>query len=340
VKGDCCIDDQIIAMKMPKYWKIFFVLLAIFCMVSFTSAAKKSKWQILLEKNNIPIVYWQKYLPSVNRGEYRNAVKAYQDSSDGGNNNSDNSNNNSDDEVKIIDGKYSLPDDSGKIALEQHLWLKDNQSASSHYKMTNTPSSCQNGMAGGYGAFGTLNKDDKNEEKYYVTMRWGYADWVEPASDIDENVGKDEKTITLQSGDDFAKSGFLKIGDEYIKYTSRSGDKLKGLKRGYKSSVSTHNNGDSAKQTYRYKGGRWERVTRVVHVDTGKKDWFKEKKVLVTNERNGKKVVASILESGPAIWTNRVGGLSPEAFSAIDAKNNEKCDFQYVDGDTKLGEVK
>ena len=60
-------------------------------------------------------------------------------------------------------------------------------------------------------------------------------------------------------------------------------------------------------------------MTRALHANGDKKDWYKKEKVLVTNERNGKKVVASILESGPAIWTNRVGGLSPEAFEAIDA---------------------
>ena len=309
-------------------------MLAIFCVASFASAAKKSKWQALLEKNGVSIVYWQKYLPSVSRGEYKKAVKNYQNNQSGSN-----SDNNSSDNIKIVEGKYTLPDSSGKIALEQHLWLKDNQSATSHYKMTDTPSSCQNGMAGGYGAFGPLNSDDKNEEKYYVTMRWEYADWVEPASDLDENVEKSEKTITVQSGKDFAKSGFLKIGDEYIKYSSRSADKLKGLKRGYKSSSAAHDQGDSVKQVYRYKGGKWERLTRVVNANSSKKNWYKKEKVLVTNERNGKKVVASILESGPAIWTNRVGGLSPEAFNAIDAKNNETCAFQYVDGDTKLGKV-
>lgn len=322
------------------------VLLAVFGIASFSFAAKKSKWQAILERNSVPAVYWEKYLPKVNRGEYKKAVKEYQSAQESGidSGNSSGTENSGGDstssDTNIVEGKYPLPASSGKIALEQHLWLKDNQSASDHYKMTDAPSSCQNGMAGGYGSFGPLDKGDKDEEKYYVTMRWGYADWTEPQSDTGEDVGKSEKSITLKSGEDFAKSGFVKIGNEYIKYSSRSGDKLKGLKRGYKSSAASHGSGDSARQVYRYKGGNWERVTRALHPDSDKKDWFKKKKVLVTNERNGKKVVSSILESGPAIWTNRVGGLSPEAFSAIDAKNNEKCDFQYVDEDTKLGEVK
>ncbi|HBB37031.1 MAG: hypothetical protein UX02_C0002G0236 [Candidatus Moranbacteria bacterium GW2011_GWC1_45_18] len=318
---------------MPNKWKIFLVLIAIFGIASFSHAAKKSKWQKLLEKNSVPESYWQKYLPKVSRSEYRKAVKKYQGAQN------DAYSGVSGEGVKIIEGKYPLPAESGKIAREQHLWLKKSQSASNHYSMTDTPSSCRNGMAGGYGAFGPLGKSDKEEEVYYVNMRWGYADWIEPESELNENVSKDEKSITLKSGDNFAKSGYVKIGNEYIRYSSKSGDKLKGLKRGYKSSKLSHEKNDSVKQEYRYKGGNWERITRALHLDSDKKNWFKKKKVLVTNEKNGKKVVASILEAGPAIWTNRVGGLSPEAFDAIDAKNNETCTFQYVDEHTKLGKV-
>lgn len=308
-------------------------MLVIFGMASFVFAAKKSKWQALLERNGVPAIYWQKYLPKVSRQEYRKAVKTYQrtQQSESGA---------SRDEVEVIEGKYPLPASSGKIAREQHLWLKKNQSASSHYEMTGTPSSCRNGMAGGYGAFGPLDEGDKNEEKYYISMRWGYADWVEPESELDENISKDEKSITVKSGNDFAKSGYVKIGDEYVRYSSRSGDKLKGLKRGYKSSKQLHSKGDRVQQVYRYKGGQWERVTRALRANKEKKDWYRKKKVLVTNVRNGKRVVAAILESGPAIWTGRVGGLSPEAFEAIEARNNETCTFQYVSESTKLGEIR
>ncbi len=321
---------------MPSRWKIFLVLTAVFWTASFAVAAKKTKWQAMLERNSVPEIYWQKYLPKVSRKEYRKAVKNYLADQ---NTNSNNSGDDSGGEIKIIEGKYSLPAESGKIALEQHLWLKKNQSAENHYKMTNTPSSCRNGMAGGFGAFGPLKKSDKEEEKYYITMRWGYAKWIEPESKLNENVSKDEKSFTLSDVGDFAKSGYVKIEDEYIRYSSKSGNKLKGLKRGYKSSKGSHEKNKNVRQVYRYKGGQWERVTRTVDVDNDKKNWFRKKKVLVTNERNGKKVVASILESGPAIWTGRVGGLSPEAFAAIEAKNNEKCTFQYVEEGTKLGKV-
>lgn len=316
---------------MPKTWKILLVLLTVFLAVSFVVAAKKTKWQFLLEKNGVSAVYWQKYLPKVSRGEYRKAVKAYQKGQSGGNGGGG--------DIVIVDGKYHLPASSGKIAREQHLWLEEDQSANDHYKMTDTPSSCQNGMAGGYGAFGPLKKSDKEEEIYYVTMRWGYADWVEPESDLSADLSKDAKSLVLDSAKNFSKSGFVKIDNEYMKYSSKSGDKLKGLKRGYKSSTAAHDKNDDVKQFYRYKGGQWERVTRALNLNKDKKDWYKKKKILVTNGRNGKKVVTSILESGPAIWTNRVGGLSPEAFEAIDARNNENCTFQYVNENTRLGKV-
>lgn len=301
----------------------------------FAFAAKKTKWQSMLERNGVPEIYWQKYLPKISRQEYRKAVQNYAAGSATGEAGSGQDSG----DVKEIAGKYPLPASSGKIAKEQHLWLKSGQSAASHYDMSNTPASCRNGMAGGFGSFGPLDKGDKSEEKYYVTMRWGYADWVEPASELGSDVAKDSKSLTLKSAAQFAKSGYVKIGNEYVRYSSKSGGKLKNLKRGYKSSAAAHDKNDDVKQVYKYKGGKWERVTRSLDTDKGKKSWYEKKKVLVTNEHNGKKVVASILESGPAIWTNRVGGLSPEAFEAIDAKNNEECTFQYVDEDTKLGEV-
>ena len=241
--------------------------------------------------------------------------------------------------IKTITGKYPIPADVGKIAEEQHLWLANKQSSANHYSMTSTPKSCRNGVAPGFGSFGPLSKKDKQEEKYYVTMRWGYAKWVEPESDPKESIGKSDASLTLKSGADFPKSGYVKIGSEYIRYSSKKGDKLKGLKRAYKGSATSHDKSENAKLVYKYKGGQWERLTRPVNIDKSEKKWYKEKKVLVTNGRNGKQVVASILDSGPAIWTDRVGGLSPEAFDAIGAKIDVKCTFAFVDDSTKLGKV-
>jgi len=316
----------------------FAILVFLFFLWTNASSASATKWQSMLERNGVPSTYWEKYLPNVSRNEYAKTVKKFLSAT--GQETESTEEGEDEDDIKVEEGKYPLPETSGKIAKEQHLWLKSGQSAASHYEMTNTPSSCRNGMAGGFGAFGPLGYGDRKEEKYYITMRWGYADWVEPESDLAGALSKTAQTLTVENGKDFAKSGFVKIENEYVKYSSRSKDKLKGLRRGYKSVPASHEKNDGVKQVYRYKGGQWERLTRTLRIDKSKKKWFKEKKVLVENERTGKKVVTSILESGPAIWTNRVGGLSPEAFEAIGAKNNEECTFSYVDEDTKLGKVK
>jgi hypothetical protein len=241
--------------------------------------------------------------------------------------------------LKTVTGKYPLPDSDGKIAKEQHLWLKNKQASADHYAMTGTKKSCQNGMAGGYGAFGPLSRKDEKAEKYYVTMRWGYADWVEPSSNLAAKTSKRDVSLTVQSGSDFPRSGYIKIGSEYIRYSARKGNKLKGLKRAYRGSAVDHAKGEDVKLVYKYKGGQWERMTRPIDISKSRKKWFKKKKILVTNKRNGKQVVVSALEAGPAIWTGRVGGLSPEAFDAIGAENNEKCTFSFVDSDTELGKV-
>lgn len=48
-------------------------------------------------------------------------------------------------------------------------------------------------------------------------------------------------------------------------------------------------------------------------------NWFKYRKVLVVNPRNGKAVVAVIGDSGPATWTGKSFGGSPEVMRALDA---------------------
>ena len=46
--------------------------------------------------------------------------------------------------------------------------------------------------------------------------------------------------------------------------------------------------------------------------DRGFKDWLKFRKVLVYNPSNGKAVVAVIGDAGPATWTGKSSGGSPE----------------------------
>jgi hypothetical protein len=60
------------------------------------------------------------------------------------------------------------------------------------------------------------------------------------------------------------------------------------------------------------------------------KSWHYRKKVIVTNPSNGKRVIVSVLESGPAIWTGRVSGLSPEAMFAIGASTNNNLNYFWA----------
>lgn len=46
-------------------------------MISLAKTAKKTKWQLLLERNQIPEIFWQKYLPKISRKEYRKALKKH-----------------------------------------------------------------------------------------------------------------------------------------------------------------------------------------------------------------------------------------------------------------------
>ncbi|MGA1050595.1 MAG: hypothetical protein ACO3TG_03795, partial [Minisyncoccia bacterium] len=58
--------------------------------------------------------------------------------------------------------------------------------------------------------------------------------------------------------------------------------------------------------------------------------WHRGRKVLVTNPANGKRVVASIIESGPAIFTNRVSGLSPEAMLELGAVTDTNLEYGFM----------
>ena len=68
------------------------------------------------------------------------------------------------------------------------------------------------------------------------------------------------------------------------------------------------------------------------------KDWYHQKKVLVINPANNKKVIASIIEYGPAPWTGRVSGLSPEAALSIDAVTDNTLSYYWaLDQNLPLG---
>jgi len=60
------------------------------------------------------------------------------------------------------------------------------------------------------------------------------------------------------------------------------------------------------------------------------KDWYYRKRVLVINPANNKRVIASIVEYGPATWTGRVSGLSPEAMLVLDAQTDDNLSYYWA----------
>lgn len=54
------------------------------------------------------------------------------------------------------------------------------------------------------------------------------------------------------------------------------------------------------------------------------KDWYKYRKVLIVNTDNGNAVVASIADSGPAVWTGKHFGGSPEVMNYLGGTRYKK----------------
>lgn len=62
----------------------------------------------------------------------------------------------------------------------------------------------------------------------------------------------------------------------------------------------------------------WNKRTRYL------REWYKYRKVLIVNTNNGKAVVASIADSGPAIWTGKSFGGSPEVMDYLGGPRYKK----------------
>lgn len=54
------------------------------------------------------------------------------------------------------------------------------------------------------------------------------------------------------------------------------------------------------------------------------RDWYKYRKVLVVNTQNGNAVVADVADSGPAAWTGKQFGGSPEVMNYLGGANYKK----------------
>ncbi len=75
---------------------------------------------------------------------------------------------------------------------------------------------------------------------------------------------------------------------------------------------------------------KWYAVVQTMYVDGWNtrqphlKNWYKYRKVLIVNTDNGKAVVASIADSGPAMWTGKNSGGSPEVMDYLGGPRYKK----------------
>jgi hypothetical protein len=269
----------------------------------------------------------------------------------------------SDMQAASIDG-YTIPATSGRTAREQHLPLNCNEDATAHYNRASTPSIAQNGLLRTGGAFsvacppGSLNSSyavkvnrtgqpiipfSVEEEKYYITMRWNYVRWYEATSKLTQNISSTADRIPLESVADYPNTGWVIINGEIIAYNGKDGNSLIASQRGVDSptvavSPRSHSSGSMVQEVYIFRAANgtipniWRGRTRTALLANTfqAKEWHRGKKVLVTNPENGKRLVASIMESGPAIFTGRVSGLSPEAMLELGAVTDTNLEYGFL----------
>jgi hypothetical protein len=132
-------------------------------------AKSKSKWQQLLEKNNIPLSFWQKYLPYVRHSEYNKAMKAY--------NGANNSGSGTSVQQSSLNG-----DGSTSFALHSNIkttyfWAGEDASGD-NYGISNN-SSCWDE---------TWDKHCKNENQFYFAL---------PYNDFDNNGNRKKEALSI-----------------------------------------------------------------------------------------------------------------------------------------------
>lgn len=75
---------------------------------------------------------------------------------------------------------------------------------------------------------------------------------------------------------------------------------------------------------------KWYAVVQTLYLPDWKsrlnylRDWYKYRKVLIVNTKNGNAVVADIADAGPAAWTGKHFGGSPEVMEALGGKRYTK----------------
>jgi len=259
----------------------------------------------------------------------------------------------SDIQAASIDG-YSIPATSGRTAREQHLPLSCNEINTDHYSRANSPSSTWNGLLTSGGAFsvgcpaGSKNSSyapfSVEEEKYYITMRWNYVRWYEPTSTLTQNISATSDRIPVANITEFPTPSsdiptyWVNINGEFIAYNGKDGNSLIVSQRGVSPALSprSHPLNSTVQEVYEYRSGTWRGRTRSANLNGSSSqtntaiNWHRGRKVLITNPANGKRLVASIIESGPAIFTGRVSGLSPEAMFDLGAITDSDLEYGFL----------
>ncbi len=75
---------------------------------------------------------------------------------------------------------------------------------------------------------------------------------------------------------------------------------------------------------------RWYAVVQTLYLPNWNsrqsylKDWYKYRKVMIVNTKNGKAVIAAIADSGPAVWTGKHFGGSPEVMNYLGGPKYKK----------------
>lgn len=72
--------------------------------------------------------------------------------------------------------------------------------------------------------------------------------------------------------------------------------------------------------------------TRLEYSATYLRDWYKHRKVLIVNTENGNAVVAAIGDSGPAAWTGKQFGGSPEVMEHLGGPRYKRESYNFLCG--------
>jgi N-acetyl-anhydromuramyl-L-alanine amidase AmpD/predicted secreted protein len=90
---------------------------------------------------------------------------------------------------------------------------------------------------------------------------------------------------------------------------------------------------------YWYCAMRWPYVNAPESIRGDVKEWWHDKKIIVTNPENSKQVVLAAKDWGPAEWTGRVIDVSLTALNYLDAVTDDTVNIGFADQNALLGYV-